>query len=308
MRCRAVWIAIVILFLFFSIAGCRSNQVVAEVNGTKITQAELDEYIAVIKLFMPQMDEMVEDESYWDMIKSDMLNFLIETTLVNQEVERLNLSVDEEKVKSMAGESRAELVEMVYGSEEELIDRMNSLNIDSAVLEKLIRAGLQNEILLQHVTGTITEQDLRNFVEENPDFLMRPAYVDASHILVETEEEAEEVIKRLNAGEDFAELAAEVSIDENAEYGGLLGRIFEGDHNFDPDFCKAAFALEENEISDPVKTVYGYHIIKVTGKGEAREQTFEEVKEEVEYLKRQSLYGEYFANLWDSADIKIYLD
>lgn len=308
MRYRVVMLLPAILLLIFSMTGCGTGRVVAEVNRAEITRTELDEYMAIMKLFVPQIDEMADDESYWAAVESDMLNFLIETALVRQEVERLSLSIDEERVRSLTAESKVELVDKVYGSEEDLAERMNLLDIDDTALEKMVRAGLQNEILFEHVTDGITEQDLRDYAAENPEILVRPAYIDASHILVETEGEAEEVIERLRAGDDFAELAGQVSIDENAEHGGVLGRIFEGDPTFDSQFIDAAFALEEGEISDPVETAYGYHIIKVTGKEEAREQTFEEAKEEIREQKNRILYEEYFANLWDTAEIKTFLD
>jgi len=124
--------------------------------------------------------------------------------------------------------------------------------------------------------------------------------IHAAHILVETEQEAEDIYKQLNAGADFAELARERSIDPSAKTnGGDLGFFTWG--KMVPEFQQAAFALKQGEISRPVQTSYGWHIIKVLERREKEQPSFEESKSlietKVENQKRENRVKEYFAQL-----------
>src|SRR5699024_8612759 len=106
-------------------------------------------------------------------------------------------------------------------------------------------------------------------VEEQYNLLNKE--IEAQHILVEDEETANEVKQKLDEGEDFAALAEEYSTDEaNAESGGELGYFPVGvtanpEQKMDPAFEEAVLDMEEGEVSDPVQTSFGFHIVKVTG-------------------------------------------
>lgn len=123
----------------------------------------------------------------------------------------------------------------------------------------------------------ITEKELKEYYEtKQPD-------VKARHILVGPEDEAKakEVKEKLNKGEDFAALAKEYSIDTvSAEQGGDLGFISMDAPNLDEQFKEAAFALNVDEISEPIETQFGWHIIQVTEKKE--KEPYEKVKEQLE--------------------------
>lgn len=101
--------------------------------------------------------------------------------------------------------------------------------------------------------------------------------IKASHILVEDEETAKEVKNKLNEGASFEELAQEYSTDGSAANGGDLGYF--GPGQMVPEFEEAAYALEVGEISEPVQSQFGFHIIKLTDKKEVA--PFEEMKEEI---------------------------
>ena len=132
-----------------------------------------------------------------------------------------------------------------------------------------VRAMLLNQKVFDHVTKNITrDQDM----------------VWARHILVETEEEAKAVLDRLNAGEDFGIVAAEVSVDtSNSASGGDLGWFTQG--QMVEEFDKAAFTLEIGKLSEPIQTEFGFHIIQVLGH-EIRELT----DEQLETYKNQVYY------------------
>lgn len=105
--------------------------------------------------------------------------------------------------------------------------------------------------------------------------------IEAQHILVTEEDEANDIKKKLDDGESFEDLAKDFSIDGSAEDGGALGYFSAG--QMVSEFEDAAYTLEIDEISDPVKSEHGFHIIKVTDKRDAEVElgTFEEMEEEI---------------------------
>ena len=113
--------------------------------------------------------------------------------------------------------------------------------------------------------------------------------VHARHILVKTEDEAKDVIKQLDAGKDFAELAKEKSTDPNKDDGGDLGYFTRG--RMVKEFEDAAFSLEKGTYSKtPVKTDFGYHVIKVEDKRDAPPPPFEQVQDQVRQLVMRDKY------------------
>ena len=120
----------------------------------------------------------------------------------------------------------------------------------------------------------VTDEKLKEFYEDNKNLFTE---LEASHILVDDEETAKEVQKKLEDGGDFAELAKEYSKDGSAENGGDLGVFKKGD--MVAEFEEAAFALKEGEVSDIVQSQFGYHIIKLKKK---TVMSFEDAKDQVE--------------------------
>ncbi|MDO6656724.1 MULTISPECIES: peptidylprolyl isomerase [Bacillaceae] len=120
----------------------------------------------------------------------------------------------------------------------------------------------------------VSDEKLKEFYDENKNLFTE---LEASHILVDDEDTAKEVQKKLEDGGDFAELAKEYSKDGSAENGGDLGVFKKGD--MVAEFEEAAFALKEDEVSDIVQSQFGYHIIKLKKK---TVMPFEDAKEQVE--------------------------
>jgi peptidyl-prolyl cis-trans isomerase C len=127
--------------------------------------------------------------------------------------------------------------------------------------------------------------------------------VRASHILVETEEQAKEIGKRLKAGEDFAKLATELSKDPGSgKQGGDLG--FFTKERMVPEFSTAAFALEIGQVSEPVKSQFGFHVIKMTEKREKPVPSFDEVKDQIEQFMFRRAQQETIQKLRATAQIE----
>jgi hypothetical protein len=128
-----------------------------------------------------------------------------------------------------------------------------------------------------------TDEDVQAFFDEHRE--ERYDRVAARHILTETEAEADEALARLEAGEDFAEVAAEMSIDPgSAEEGGSLGEFGRG--QMVPEFEDAAFAATEGEVVGPVESQFGFHIIEVTSRVQLE---LADVEDEIREELRQTL-------------------
>lgn len=126
----------------------------------------------------------------------------------------------------------------------------------------------------------ITDDQIQAYFDENKASFNTPEQVEASHILVADEKTAKEVKKKLDDGEDFADLAKEYSTDTaTKENGGELGYFSSG--QMVEEFEKAAFSMDVDEISNPVETTNGWHIIKVTGHKDAVEAKLDDHKDEI---------------------------
>jgi foldase protein PrsA len=162
----------------------------------------------------------------------------------------------------------------MYGMQYELAVQQNG--------EEAIRNMVKLDLLRQKAATKnvkVTEEELKKYYDE-----YKPK-VKASHILVDDEKTAKEIKEKLEKGADFAKLAKEYSKDTgSAANGGDLGWF--GPGKMVKEFEDAAYSLKVGEISDPVKTDYGYHIIKVTDKEEKK--SFEEMKDEIEFEVKKS--------------------
>lgn len=169
-----------------------------------------------------------------------------------------------------------------------------------AEMDKLAKEVLKgmaiNEVL---AAAEPTPEEAEKFYDEHKERFQEPEKVAASHILVEEEEKAKEIKEKLSAGESFSELAMEHSTCPSKENGGALGLFERG--RMVPEFEEAAFNLAVGEISEPVQTQFGWHIIQVDNKQAAGEKSFEqalpEVMQELRREKQQKLYSDYMEAL-----------
>lgn len=156
-------------------------------------------------------------------------------------------------------------------------------------------------------TAEVKDEDIKKFYEENKDAFKQAESADASHILVEEEDKAREIYEKIKNGGDFEELAKEYSTCPSKEKGGNLGTFTKG--QMVKEFEDAVFENEVGTITEPVKTQFGYHIIKINQKNDARELSFDEVKdrivEQVRRQKEQEIYNKKITELKDKYEVKM---
>jgi len=184
----------------------------------------------------------------------------------------------------------------------------NDPEIERQVADLRKRLVVQRVMRRYQTPPTITDEEVRAYYDANPD-LYSTTQVAASHILVKDEETAKQIYAELQQHPDrFAAIATEKSTDTgSAKKGGELGLFGQG--RMVPEFDKVAFSLKVGQISEPVKTRYGYHIIKVTERKEGERKPFDQVKEQIRTtLRNQRLQAQvdgHFAELKKDADVKI---
>ncbi len=164
------------------------------------------------------------------------------------------------------------------------------------------RRALRDAFFDASITNGVSDDAAKKIFDEKIGGVKPEQEIHARHILVPTEEEAKKVAERLKNGEDFATVAKEVSKDTNAE-GGDLGFFTRG-QMLKP-FEDAAFALDVGQISAPVQTQFGWHIIKVEEKRDQKLPTFDQVKEAIKAQLVQQKAQEVVTGLRDAAKIEV---
>ncbi|MGF3025022.1 peptidylprolyl isomerase [Methylobacterium aquaticum] len=162
---------------------------------------------------------------------------------------------------------------------------------------------LLDEYLEREAKKAVTPQAERALYDETVKAMKPEEEVHARHILVDNEAEAKKIAARLKGGEDFAKVAAETSKDPGSKAeGGDLG-WFTKERMVAP-FADAAFKLEAGKVSDPVKTQFGWHVIKVEEKRTKPVPTFDEMKEQVEAYLTRKTQQDIITKLRESAKIE----
>ncbi len=260
--------------------------VVAQIGDASIRTAELERALDQREALAQQQGATLPEpgtEGY-DQLRRQALDELVNQRIVAFEsakcgepckVTKQDVDEELERVKEARGET-----------DEQFAAFLRKSKITPADARSLLRAGMQQDLLYDHVTRGVrfTAEDARKYYDDHPAEFRRDAGRNASHILVETEAEAER-LRAQATPENFEALAREHSTDPSAQTnGGDLGEVSRGS-GLVPEFENAALALEDGEISQPVKTQFGWHLIYVEVRA-ASTTPFEQVREN---LIRQQL-------------------
>ncbi len=292
-----------ILTLALVLTGCSSSgKWAAKVNEEEITVDTLNTYVKDAQdLYTKQgMDFTSENgKSSLAQLRAQILQRLIESKLIAQEIKKEGLSADTDEVKAQ----QEKIMSQFDNNEDSLLQMLKQQGMDKQALENFL-------VLYTHVTKdiTVSDDDVKAYFEKNKSNYDQAEQVKASHILLKTEEEAKEVIAELDKGANFTELAKTKSTEEGAsETGGELGYFKKGD--MVQEFEDAAFAQAVGTYSKtPVKTQFGYHVILVEDHKQAVEANFDNVKNTVKadalMEAQDAKYSEYMQNLMSAAKIE----
>ncbi|SDW28909.1 peptidylprolyl isomerase [Paenibacillus sp. CF384] len=252
----SIGLAVILIFTIVKMPfGGGSSDTVGSVNGVAITKDQL--YDEMAKVGGEQtLDNMIQDE------------------LIKQEADKAGIVVGDAEVTK-----EIDSIKKRFPSEAEFEGALQQAGMTLDDLKKQTPMQLRIRKILEP-QAKVTDEDVKKYFEENKAQFDEPEQVKASHILVATQEEADAIEKQLKEGADFATLAKEKSTDPGSkEQGGDLG--FFGKGAMDPAFEEAAFKLKKDEISAPIKTQYGFHIIKATDHKAAKAATLDEKKADI---------------------------
>lgn len=236
-------------------------------------------------------------------LKKQALEGMIIERIMDEKIKQAGINVTDKdadvKLKEIAAQQGTTI--------ETLKGMMQAQGQDFNQVKEQIKKGLQYEKFMDTQWAgkiDVNEAEAKEYYEQNKKQSETPEQVRASHILIMTapsasdedkakaKATAEDLLKQVKAGADFAELAKEHSGCPSSSKGGDLG-LFDKGKMVKP-FEDAAFALQPGQISDVVETQFGYHIIKVTEKKEAGTTPFDEVKDKIMNMLKQKKQGEFY--------------
>jgi len=295
------------------------SDVLVTVNGVDITQKQLDD------LLKPHLDRLAKQaakvppaflEQQMKLIKDQALQGMITMQLIDEEVKKANIVVTDNEVTSEI--TRMAALQKPPVTLEELKATMEAYGASYEELKNQIQTtlGLQKLVAQKYPDEVkVTEDDAKASYEQNKARYDVPEQVRASHILIKPDlsdpnsdpnqakaaakAKAEDLLKKVKEGGDFAALAKENSACPSAARGGDLDFFRRG--QMVPAFDKAAFELEVGKISDVVETQFGFHIIKVTDRKAASTTSLDQIKgtlmAELAQRKLQELAMKYVEQL-----------
>ncbi|UCF10060.1 MAG: peptidylprolyl isomerase [Candidatus Bipolaricaulota bacterium] len=237
-------------------------------------------------------------------LKVETIRGLVRLELLESLCEQYDIAITEDEIDERFATDLEEFLVDMGMTEEAFLEELAAQGTDfetfAEAAKENTRVQMRSERLRDEIIPevSVSDEEVAAYFEAHREDYEVPEQVRASHILVNTEEEVESVVSRLEAGESFAALAEELSTDTgSASQGGDLGWFGRG--RMVPEFEEAAFALEIGERSGPVQTQYGFHIILVTdyreGETTSLDEVVDEVRAAVEGEKRDRLFQAWFA-------------
>jgi parvulin-like peptidyl-prolyl isomerase len=303
------------------IANLFPDTVLAKGKGVEVKRSQLDDAMLSIKSSAAAQGQVIPPERL-ALLEQQVLDRLIQIQLLMTKANDADKTAGRETTAQ-----RFEDIKTRVGGDEPLNRQLKAVGTTQDELRnKMIQESTAQAVLEREMGIKVSEADIKKFYEDNPAKFEQPETVRASHILLSTRDpagtdlpddkkaakrkQAEDLLKRARAGEDFAKLAKENSEDSGSKDRG-------GEYTFSrgqmaPEFEAAAFSLKTNEVSDIVTTQYGYHIIKLSEKTPAKKVELAKVAANVkDYLaqeqmrKHQQDVEDYMSKLKKDSGIQI---
>lgn len=323
---RKIVAAALITMVSLSAAGC--NMITKTESGIKkspvvkfdnetITKGELDErMVSVLQQYKTQYgDNFLTNSQYKDQYvqqEKQMLDNMITEKILVKKADELKVAPKDDAEKKKLTDAKMDELKKSYT--EDAIKKSGFTGYtDPKLIAYATDIAIMDKVYAEIIKGvTVEDKAVQDYYSANPlQYTEKPNQIHLAHILVATEDAAKKVKERLNNGEDFAKVAKEVSTDTGSkDNGGDLGTVPYLNSGMDVTFMAAATALKEGTISDPVKTQFGYHIIKCIKKETYPVKAFDKVKDEIKSQLLQDAQSKKYSDTitqWKTAaNIKYY--
>ncbi|MCY6485708.1 peptidylprolyl isomerase [Clostridium aestuarii] len=306
-------VTVVLISMFaMSISGCSmiektpeaiAKEVVAKVNGKKITRKEFNEewdrekkanyqIMSIVKQMESNYGENYEQNEqvkpYLKQLKISVLNNMAFEQAILQEAEKLKLVPNEEELNKEVDNKITDFrKEQKLEDDKKYEETLKSEGFTKEEYKEAIRNNTIIEKFRDEIIKDVKVEDNQikeyydKFKDKYPIKEEESTKLQLAHILVKDEAVAKDIKGKLDKGEDFAKLAKEYGTDGTKDKGGDLGTVTVVNSGFDQEFMNGAMQLKNGEISEPVKTQFGYHIIKCIKREEKPVKSFEAVKEQI---------------------------
>ena len=294
------------------------DRVVARVNSEIVTQSAVEDRSIVLSAQLSQNSQNASLTG--DALMQQAIDSIIDEKLKVQEARKLGFEVDDENVAKALDDIKGK--NNIGDSDFEALLEREGISLED------YKAIIREQILVSRVTqmemgsrAKVTDRQIKRYYNRNQKDYWEVPKVRARHILFIIDEKtskndihlkkikAREILRRVRAGEDFAQLAREYSEDVSAHLGGDIGTVGRG--KMIKEFEKVVFRLKAGEVSGIVRTPYGIHIIKcdeiIPGKMKAFHKVKEEVRDRLFLEKQNKAYNDWIGDLREKAFIEVSL-
>ena len=258
-------LALLVFGVSVSVGADTANRIVAVVNDDVITEADVTSRVSELLDAQPPNAANAPDAAD---VHQAMLRHLIEQRLILQEAKRLNITVEADDI-----DDRLEKTREKFDSDEAFTAALTQSALTREGLKEQIRQQLMVDRLIDATvrsTISVSPQEVAKELERHPEVAKAGDRVRASHILIRVTDArpeakaralAEDLHRQLSRGADFAQLAKRYSEGPHADSGGSMGWVAQGE--LLPELDQALFNLEPGQLSDPIKTRLGFHLVRV---------------------------------------------
>jgi foldase protein PrsA len=252
------------------LAGCGGGNddvpadAVAVVDGTEVAKTDYDSLIEQArKSYKNQKRDFPKAGSQeFQTLKNQAVQFLVQREQFEQKASALDVDITDEQVDARL----KQIQKQYFGGDKKKYDKqLADQGLTDAQVRKDLRAQIISEKIFAEVTRDVkvTDKDVEDYYEKNQAQYGKPATREIRHILVKTKAKADDIASQLRAGGNFAALAKQFSEDTGSKDNG--GKLTISKGQTVAAFDKKAFELKKNEISAPVKTEFGFHVIQALG-------------------------------------------
>lgn len=313
---KSIVAAIIVISLAVNVCAQKKvvDKVVARVNSKVILLSEfnnranpiLNEYEKVIT--GPDKEKKIKE------LKVNILNQMIDEKLLLQKAEKEKLNISDAEIDQGLDEIRSRFANEVEFQNEISKQGLTGADFRKNVGEQLVVIKLINQNVKSKISPP-TEEEIKKYYKEHEEEMVSPEQVRVRHILIKISDESsqQDAKEKINDVYDkvikdpskFSSFAEEFSEGPSAKLGGDIGYFGKGD--MVKEFEEVAFKMEVGDVSKPVKTRFGYHVIKLIGKKSSEKRTYSEVKDRLQNLlyqmKMENEYEKFLRDLRDEAKI-----